>query len=74
MVITLLVVGAVMMFAFFVCEWKIASLPILPCELDQFEGQSPSLVLTHRYSASLPHTDRVDCASTKLSRRRHILR
>jgi hypothetical protein len=31
-VIALLVVGSVMMCAFFFCEWKIASLPILPCK------------------------------------------
>jgi len=42
-VIALLVVGAVMMFAFFICEWKIASLPILPCKLDTVVALVPSL-------------------------------
>lgn len=39
-VIALLVVGVVMMCAFFVCEWKIASLPILPCKSEHIIGHS----------------------------------
>jgi hypothetical protein len=73
-VIALLVVGAVMMCAFFVCEWKIASLPILPCKLDHFIGQLSDFVANALFSTSVPHTNRIDCAGAKLSRRRHILR
>jgi len=37
-------------------------------------GDYLTSLLTHYYSASIPHTNRFDCASTKLSRGRHILR
>jgi hypothetical protein len=47
-VIALLVVGAVMMCAFFACEWKIASLPILPCKLGHSMSQLPDLIADAR--------------------------
>jgi hypothetical protein len=62
-VIALLVVGSVMMVAFFVCEWKIASLPILPCKLDHLTPQSVSSLTR----ASTVHLFRIPTVSIVLA-------